>query len=127
MKILKDVPSLGLCKALYGNAIIRDISHKITGATRILLFYSWLPGKKLKLTPNKNYQLCPCLAKETMGQEIIDSAKAILEKKNQAALSEDNSEIAERIRNMEKNQEIIQNQILDMGAKKEMILMALKK
>ena len=62
-----------------------------------------------------------------MGQEIIDSAKAILVKKNQAALSEDNSEIAERIRNMEKNQEIIQNQILDMGAKMEMILMTLKK
>ena len=80
MKILKDVPSLGLCKALYGNAIIRDISHKITGATRILLFYSWLPGKKLKLTPNKNDQLCPCLAAETIGQEIIDSAKARIKK-----------------------------------------------
>jgi len=127
IKILKDVPSLAFCKALYGNAFVRNISHKITGATGILLFYSWLPDKKLKLTPNKNNQLCPCLATETMGQEVIDSAKAIVVKKNQAALNEDNSEIAQRIRNMEKNQEMIQNQILDMGAKMEMILMALKK
>ena len=39
IKILKDVPSLAFCKALYGNAFILGISHKITGATGILLFY----------------------------------------------------------------------------------------
>jgi len=127
IKLLKDVPSLAFCKALYGNAFVRDISHKITGATGILLFYSWLPDKKLKLTPNKNSQLCPCLATETMGQEIIDSAKAIVVKKNQDAISQDNSEIAERIRNMEQNQELIQNQIAEIGSKMEMILLALKK
>eukprot|EP00092_Neocalanus_flemingeri_P024278 GFUD01026328.1.p1 GENE.GFUD01026328.1~~GFUD01026328.1.p1 ORF type:complete len:1070 (+),score=218.12 GFUD01026328.1:113-3322(+) len=126
IKILKDVPSFAFCKTLYRNALIRDISHKITGATGILLFYSWLPEKKLKLTPNKTNQLCHCFATETMGQEIIESAKAIVVKKNQEALAEDNSEIAERIRNMEKNQEMIQNQILDIGTKMEMILMALK-
>jgi hypothetical protein len=39
IKILKDVPSLAFCKALYGNAFILCISHKITDATGILLFY----------------------------------------------------------------------------------------
>merc|ERR1719483_1700121 len=77
IKILKDVPSLAFCKALYGNAFVRNISHKITGATGILLFYSWLPDKKLKLTPNKNNQLCPCLATETMGQEVITPQKLL--------------------------------------------------
>ena len=62
-----------------------------------------------------------------MGQEIIDSAKAIVVKKNQDAISQDNSEIAERIRNMEQNQELIQNQIAEIGSKMEMILLALKK
>ena len=39
VKILKDVPSLAFCKAFFGNAFILGISHKITGATGILLFY----------------------------------------------------------------------------------------
>merc|ERR1719348_1912486 len=58
IKLLKNVPSLAFCKALYGNAIFRDVSHKITGATGILLFYTWLPEKKLKLTPNKGSGPC---------------------------------------------------------------------
>ena len=55
IKILKDVPSLAFCKALYGNAFILGISHKITGATEILLFYlgcqrrNWSPPQ-IKMT-----------------------------------------------------------------------------
>ena len=75
---------MAFCKALYKNPLVRDISHKITGATEILLFYSRLPDKVLRLKPNKNNNLCSCLAMETMGKEVIESAKAVVVKKAQS-------------------------------------------
>ena len=37
--------------------VLLSVSHKITGATAILLFYTWLPDKTLSLTPNKGVSL----------------------------------------------------------------------
>ena len=34
-----------------------SVSHKITGATAILLFYTWLPDKMLRIKPNKGVSL----------------------------------------------------------------------
>merc|ERR1719348_892865 len=53
IKLLKDLPSMAFCKALHHFSLFRSVSHKITGATAILLFYTWLPDKTLSLTPNK--------------------------------------------------------------------------
>ena len=127
VKMLKDIPSFGFCKAMYKNALIRNISHKITGATGILLFYSWLPDKELKLTPNKNNQLCSCAAIESMGQEIIESAKSVVVKKVQDAISKDESEMAEKMRNMEENQKRMQNQITEISSKLDLIISAIGK
>lgn len=66
---------MAFCKALHQFALFRrchpqnnfewwlvqfvllSFSHKITGATAILLFYTWLPDKTLRLTPNKGVSL----------------------------------------------------------------------
>ena len=41
----------------YHSFCLLSVSHKITGATAILLFYTWLPNKTLNLTPNRGVGL----------------------------------------------------------------------
>ena len=119
---------MAFCKALYKNPVVRDISHKITGATGILLFYSWLPDKLLRLQPNKNNNLCSCFAIETMGKEVIESAKAVVVKKaqNLQAVS-DATDVGERMKKLEENQEAIQGQIEEISSKIDLILQSLSK
>ena len=125
---LQNIPSMAFCKALYKNPLVRDISHKITGATEILLFYSRLPDKVLRLQPNKNNNLCSCLALETMGKEVIESAKAVVVKKAQSsqAMSEA-TDVGERMKKLEENQEAIQGQIEEISSKIDLILQSLSK
>ena len=119
---------MAFCKALYKNTLVRDISHKITGATGILLFYSWLPDKLLRLQPNKNNNLCSCFAIETMGKEVIDSAKAVVVKKAQQSVTENESaDVVERMKKLENNQEVIQGQIDEISSKIDLILRAISK
>ena len=45
---------MAFCSALHHFSFFRAVSHKITGATAILLFYTWLKeDKTFKLRPNK--------------------------------------------------------------------------
>jgi len=119
IKLLKDLPSMAFCKALHHFSLFRSVSHKITGATAILLFYTWLPNKTLNLTPNRGDSLCNCLAIESMGQEVIDSAKAVVVRKRQA-------QIALLDENKEDKMEKIEKQLLALGEKVEAILQRLK-
>lgn len=76
---IKSIPSLAFCRCIQRNSVVRDISHKITGATGILLFYSMLPSKTMKIQPNKrNYS---CIASRLMSAEVIQASKAIVIKK----------------------------------------------
>lgn len=119
---------MAFCKALYKNTIVRDISHKITGATGILLFYSWLPDKLLRIKPNKNNNLCSCFAIETMGKEVIDSAKAVVVKKAQSLVTENEAtNVLNRMKKLEDNQEAIQGQIEEISSKIDLILNAISK
>ena len=119
---------MAFCKALYKNSIVRDISHKITGATGILLFYTWLPDKVLRLQPNKNNNLCSCLAIETMGREVIDSAKAVVVKKAQKSVNQNEAaDIVERMKRLEDNQEAVQGQIDEISSKIDLLLLAISK
>ena len=62
LKWIINMPSCSFCSQLYRNKLMKRIFHKITGATGILLFYSFLPEKKLTLTPNgKNRNCSSCL------------------------------------------------------------------
>jgi hypothetical protein len=47
---------------LWGDARIRNVFQKLIGSSRILLFYSCLPDKRLVVYPNQRQVVCsPCL------------------------------------------------------------------
>ena len=58
LKALADVPSCSLCARIYKNEWVQRLFHRVTGATGILLFYNYLPDKRLKFKPNLNKNDC---------------------------------------------------------------------
>jgi ankyrin repeat protein len=122
VRVLRDLPSLALCKALHRLACCRALSHRLTGATAILLFYTWLgPDKTLTLTPNKPGPLCNCVAVEAMGEEVVQSAKAVIIRRRQAALEEGPTD------RLERRQQELAGQLDHLGEKLDRILEALRK
>ena len=55
--------------------------HKITGATGILLFYSFMEEAILTFKPNEKSQQC-CLNVQNMDEAVIRSAKNIISERN---------------------------------------------
>ena len=55
--------------------------HKITGATGILLFYSFMEEASLTFKPNEKSYQC-CLKVENMDETVIRSAKNIISEQN---------------------------------------------
>ncbi|XP_040583942.1 transient receptor potential cation channel protein painless [Lepeophtheirus salmonis] len=53
IKLLKKLPHCGVCRILYKFPFMRDLLQKVTGGTKILLFYSCLPSKRATFFPNK--------------------------------------------------------------------------
>ena len=65
---------------------------------------------------------------ETMGKEVIESAKAIVVKKAQSSqATTEASDVGERMKKLEENQEAIQGQIEDISSKIDLILQSLSK
>lgn len=125
IKALRSLPSLAFCRSLYRNDLVRDISHKITGATGILLFYSWLPTKELILHPNRGSNDCPCLGQEDLSEEIIRSAKSIVIRKSQARLAEAGQGIEAgraRLEHLEAGQARLEESMRALAAKMDLIL-----
>ena len=118
---------MAFCKTLYRNSAVRDISHRITGATGILLFYTWLKTKTLKIQPNKNHNLCSCSAIELMGKEVIESAKSVVVKKAQKEIDDTEVTVSDKILKLEEKQDQIQDQIVTLSAKLDKIMLMLSK
>lgn len=57
-KALADVPSCSFCAQIYKSEWVQKLFHRITGATGILLFYTFLPDKKLVFKPNSYKDAC---------------------------------------------------------------------
>ena len=57
-KWVKSIPTFSCCVQLYRHPFVQEIFHKITGATGILLFYSFLPEKTMKIKPNERDNDC---------------------------------------------------------------------
>ena len=64
-----------------------------------------------------------------MGKEVIESAKAVVIKKTQAALNGigREPEIAEKMARLEEAQCTLQNQMTELAAKLDLVLLALEK
>ena len=56
--------------------------HKVTGATGVLLFYSFLKEAKITIKPNEKPVQCKLLLVNEMDDSIITSAKKIIAEKS---------------------------------------------
>ena len=56
--------------------------HKVTGATGVLLFYSFLKEAKITIKPNEKPVQCKLLLVNEMDDNIITSAKKIIAEKS---------------------------------------------
>jgi len=101
-KWVKAVPSLSCCSSIYRrNRGLQTVFHWFTGATGILLFYNFLPDKKLVVKPNQDRDdCCGFLQLNCMDESIVSSAKAILSRQlkeervsNQDSSSDDNNRL----------------------------------
>ncbi|CAB4067884.1 TRPA1 [Lepeophtheirus salmonis] len=81
---------------------------KVTGATGILLFYSFLPDKKLTIKPNEKLNGCPCFKIHSMDRSIISSAKKIVLSKKFKEQTVELSELSSKV-----------NSIMDLLLKSE--------
>ena len=121
---LKSLPSVAVCRTLFRNETIRDVSHKITGATGILLFYSTLPDKTLTLTPNSNLNVDCCsriLALKEMDPNVIRSAK------NKITIMRDKEKSEHEQKNMEKVILNLQEQVSHLNGKIDFLMTKLVK
>ena len=80
-KWLKNVPNMSCCTPLHQNKTFSAMFHKITGATGILLFYSFMEEASLTFKPNEKSYQC-CLKVENMDETVIRSAKNIISEQN---------------------------------------------
>lgn len=79
-KWVKNIPNLSCWTPLHKHACIQDVFYKMTGATGILLFYSFMKEAKLTMKPNsRSQQSCQqCISVHQMDQSILTSAKKII-------------------------------------------------
>lgn len=77
-----NMPSMALMRCLFENKTAFHLLRKVTGANRILLFYTTLKDKSVKFSPNKYDH--SCLNKNGFPREITQAAiKILIEKENQ--------------------------------------------
>ena len=112
LKSLSNIPSLSCCVQLYNHKLIQRLFHKLTGATKLLLFYNFLPDKKLTFKPNSKRRDCSCLHVEMMDEDIISAAKSIELKKMRKEQESD----------LDKKVEMLQSEISDLGNKLDFII-----
>merc|ERR1719278_618930 len=62
---------------------IRRVFQRLTGAQDILLFYNYLPEKRLVLKPNSKNE--DCLKVVRIGEDIVKSAKTIIMDREKAS------------------------------------------
>jgi len=121
IKALRSLPSLAFCRKIYQSSLVRDISNKITGATGILLFYTYLPDKVLVFTPNKHKSRLECCSIEELGEEVVMAAKDIVVKKSQVE-HEGSSEVVNRLSRLENSQTRLENNMASLAVKMEAVL-----
>ena len=99
------LPSGALLHTLYSTCpLLKSLSHRLTGATGILLFFSYLETKSetfpIRKTADESADCC-CSCCHTEGQEdanyedVLESARRILEKRSEAERAEREAESEE--------------------------------
>ncbi|XP_040572206.1 transient receptor potential cation channel subfamily A member 1 homolog [Lepeophtheirus salmonis] len=105
---IRSIPSISFLRQMYRNKYLQKFFHRVTGATGILLFYSFLPDKKLTIKPNEKLNGCPCFKIHSMDRSIISSAKKIVLSKKFKEQTVELSELSSKV-----------NSIMDLLLKSE--------
>lgn len=78
---LRRFPSCSLGNTLYRVPPLRKIFHRLTGASGVLLFFDYLPEKRITFFPNHDVPFCGCLAGEDKDKDfhasILEASKAV--------------------------------------------------
>jgi len=80
----KLVPTCGLRRRLGSALRCQTLFRTMTASNGILLFYSFLPNKRMVVYPNKDNLVCsPCFSAKEVGRDILKSAKNLILKLNE--------------------------------------------
>ena len=96
---------------LIGNFYISDLlSLRMTGAKHILLFYNFLPNKKLTIKPNKGNK--SCVQPETLSQDIIQATKRLVLRHQrtetaQSGVTLSSSQLSERVEQLSQDNRVL--------------------
>ena len=100
------IPTCGLRRRLGALLQCDTIFRKLTASQGILLFYSYLPNKKLVIYPNKESLVCSsCFDKNDIGREVVKAAKNLVLQLHQAT-SKDNL-----IEEIQKKQQVLEEKM----------------
>merc|ERR1719300_803614 len=73
------IPTCGLRRKLGSALRCQGFFRTITGSKGILLFYSFLPNKRLIIYPNKDNLVCSsCFSAKEVGRDILKAAKNLI-------------------------------------------------
>ena len=87
-------------------------SLRMTGAKHILLFYNFLPDKKLTIKPNKGNK--SCVQPETLSQDIIQSTKTLVlrhRRSETAESQEKTSQLSERVEQLSQDNQLLLSKV----------------
>ena len=80
--LLSHLPSCSLLGQLYRSATLKRFFTAF-GATEILLFYRFIPDKRVTIWPNRDSEQFCCLRVDEVGRSIVTAAKEIVVKQQQ--------------------------------------------
>merc|ERR1711962_1875206 len=78
--LLSHLPSCSLLRQLYRSSTLRRFFTTF-GASEILLFYRFIPGKFIKIWPNRTPDRFCCLTVDEVGRSILAAAKEVVIKR----------------------------------------------
>ena len=87
---LSNVPSCSLLGQLYRSATLKRFFTAF-GATEILLFYRFIPDKRVTIWPNRDSEQFCCLRVDEVGRSIVTAAKEIVVKQQREKMEDENN------------------------------------
>ena len=140
IKLLQRIPSCAVCRFLYKFPRVREVLQKISGGTKILLFYTCLPDKKATFYPNKKSRRGLLSYKKSLkiddnpptsshqqgkeqklaiSNEVLDSAKELLLEKMRAGKAEkEQQDLKETLNAMGERMLVMEELLLTMASRK---------
>ena len=111
---LSSLPSCSLLRQLYRSASLRRFFTAF-GASEILLFYRFIPGKCITIYPNRRSERFCCLRVDEVGRSIVSAAKEIVVKRGKMELEE--GEVVSRLISLQTQVSSLENVVRELMAK----------